>query len=222
MLDFLAHRLLPIWRLAERQRALVPLVVVLGLVGAAFEGLGVGLVIPLLAMVTGAAGVGGSAIVDWLHGFGADMAPPLRIVVIALAMFILIALRNAVAFANHALGSYISGQVGHRVRSELTRSVAARILCAASGAAVRGSGAGVPPGLLPLFGGNLRFCDARASSAQGAQRTCRTVVIRRRLDDSRMPSRRSGGRGGRLRVLFRRHAGRFQCPGMRTCRGVCW
>jgi ABC-type multidrug transport system fused ATPase/permease subunit len=121
MLDFLAHRLLPIWRLAERQRALVPLVVVLGLVGAAFEGLGVGLVIPLLAMVTGAARVGGSAIVDWLHGFGADMAPPLRIVVIALAMFILIALRNAVAFANHALGSYISGQVGHRVRRELTR-----------------------------------------------------------------------------------------------------
>jgi len=121
MLDFLAHRLLPVWRLAERQRILVPLVVILGLTAAGLEGLGIGLIIPLLAIVAEAGDVGGSGIVIWLRSFGADMAPPLRIVMIALVMFALISLRNIITFANNALTAYISGQAGHTIRSELAR-----------------------------------------------------------------------------------------------------
>lgn len=121
MLDFVSHRLIPIWRLAKRQLALVPLVVVLGLTAAALEGLGIGLVIPLLAVVTQSGDIGGSGLATWLRSFGADMAPAARIVIIALVMFALISLKNIVAFANTVLTAYICGQAGHKIRSELAR-----------------------------------------------------------------------------------------------------
>jgi subfamily B ATP-binding cassette protein MsbA len=125
MLDFLAHRLFPVWRLAGRQWRLVPWVLLLGLAAAALEGLGIGLVIPLLAMLTASGDAGGPGVVGWLQGLGAQLAPSARVVAIALLMFALIALRNAVVFANLALTSYLSGQAGHRIRCELARRLLA-------------------------------------------------------------------------------------------------
>ena len=119
MLDFIRHRLLPIWRLSERQLTLVPLVVLLGLTAAALEGLGIGLVIPLLAVVTGAANIGGSGVATWLRNFAGGMEPSARIAIIALMMFALILLKNLLAAANAALSSYICGQAGHRIRTEI-------------------------------------------------------------------------------------------------------
>jgi len=121
MLDFMPHRLRPIIRLSERQLALVPLVVILGLTAAGLEGLGIGLVIPLLAVVTQSVDIGGSGVATWLRGFAADMEPSLRIGIIALVMFALILLKNLIASANAALTAYICGQAGHRIRTELAR-----------------------------------------------------------------------------------------------------
>jgi ABC-type multidrug transport system fused ATPase/permease subunit len=121
MRDFLSHRLWPILRLGERQWRLVPLVLVLGLTAAVLEGLGIGMAIPLLAIVSGSSDVGGSGVVSWLRDFGRDMAPPMRIVLVASAMFGLIALRNVVTFANTALNACISTQAGHGIRSALAQ-----------------------------------------------------------------------------------------------------
>lgn len=97
----------------------------MGLAAAALEGFGIGLVIPLLAIVTGAGDVGGSGLATWLRGFAANQAPPARMLVIASVMFALIALRNVVAFANSALTSYLCGRAGHTIRSELARRLLA-------------------------------------------------------------------------------------------------
>ena len=119
MLGLLFHRLTAIWRLAGRQLALAPLVMVLGLAAAALEGLGIGLAIPLLAIVTGASQVGGSSFTALLRNFAADLAPHTRIVVIAGVMFSLIVIKNVVSFANTALSSYVCGRAGHAIRSQL-------------------------------------------------------------------------------------------------------
>lgn len=121
MLDFVRQRLLPIWRLSERQLALVPVIVLLGLTAAALEGLGIGLVIPLLAVVTGSADIGGSGVATWLRSFAGDMEPTARIGIIALVMFALILLKNLLAAANAALSAYVCGQAGHRIRTALAQ-----------------------------------------------------------------------------------------------------
>jgi subfamily B ATP-binding cassette protein MsbA len=121
MLDFISLRMFPIWRLARRQLALVPFVLVLGLFAAGLEGLGIGLIIPLLVLVTQSGDIGGSGLATWLQSFAGDMAAPVRIVIIALVMFALISLKNIVAFANNALTAYIGGQAGHKIRGELAR-----------------------------------------------------------------------------------------------------
>ncbi len=121
MLDFVRHRLLPIWRLSERQLVLVPVIVVLGLTAAALEGLGIGLVIPLLAVVTGSGDIGGSGVATWLRSFAGEMEPSARIGTIALVMFALILLKNLLAAANAALSAYVCGQAGHRIRTALAQ-----------------------------------------------------------------------------------------------------
>lgn len=121
MLDFVRHRLLPIWRLSERQLVLVPVIVLLGLTAAALEGLGIGLVIPLLAVVTGSGDIGGSGVATWLRSFAGAMEPTARIGIIALVMFVLILLKNLLAAANAALSAYVCGQAGHRIRTALAQ-----------------------------------------------------------------------------------------------------
>lgn len=121
MLRSLAHGLLPVWRLSERRLLRVALVLLLGLTAAALEGFGIGLIIPLLAVVTGSPEVGGSGLVAWLRDFGAGFSPAVRVVVISAAMFGLVALRNLVVFANSALSARIASEAGHRIRSELAR-----------------------------------------------------------------------------------------------------
>lgn len=121
MREFVPPRLFRIWRLVERQWALLPLVLVIGLAAAALEGLGIGLVIPLLAVVTQSGDLGASGLATWLRGFAADLEPSVRVGIIALAMFALISLKNILAFGNSALTAYICGQAGHKIRTELSR-----------------------------------------------------------------------------------------------------
>ncbi|MDX2238909.1 MAG: ABC transporter ATP-binding protein [Hyphomonadaceae bacterium] len=121
MTQFAAFRLSPIWRLAGSRLAPAPLVVVLGLTAAALEGLGIGLVIPLLGVLTGADQAGGEGLAGWLRGFASELAPGARVAAIAGLMFALIALKNIVAYANAALTHSLCGQAGHAIRSALAQ-----------------------------------------------------------------------------------------------------
>lgn len=125
MLRSLIHRLHPVWRLAERRRLRAALVILLGLLAAAVEGLGIGLIIPLLALVTGSTEAGGSGLASWLRDFGSGYSATARVAVVAAAMFALIALRNLLVFANSALSASVAGQTGHRLRSELVQRLLA-------------------------------------------------------------------------------------------------
>lgn len=106
---------------ARRHLRLLPGVVLLGLTSAALEGFGIGLVIPMLSIIMGVdGGQSASGLSARLQAVGAGMDDGTRLAVIAAAVFVLIALKNVVSFANVVLTAYIYGQAGHSVRRSLS------------------------------------------------------------------------------------------------------
>ncbi len=98
----------------------VPLIVVLGLLAACFEGLGIGLVIPLLGIIMEAEGGSeSSGVTKLLSGFAADLGEFDRVLVIATAIFTLILLKNVVGLANAVLSGLVYGKAGHAIRIAL-------------------------------------------------------------------------------------------------------
>lgn len=104
------------------QRRLLPLVIVLGLMAATLEGVGIGLIIPMLGIIAGHEGgkVTGSLSTLFQH-VGAGLDNDRRLVAIALGIFALIALKNLLAFINSALMAFIYGKAGHFIRNRLSR-----------------------------------------------------------------------------------------------------
>src|ERR1700754_387797 len=97
---------LPILRraLGRKQLRLLPAVVVLGLVSAALEGFGIGLIIPLLNIIMGqqgAAGMAGFSAV--FQHFGSNLSERDRLIVISVAILGSIVLKNLFAYANMML-----------------------------------------------------------------------------------------------------------------------
>ena len=114
-----------LWELLGPQRRLVPLVVLLGLVAAALEGVGIGLIIPMLGVIAGQNGtgkLGGLSAV--FQRVGAGMDGHERLILIALGIFVLVALKNLLVFGNSVLMAFIYGKAGHSIRGGL----AARLL----------------------------------------------------------------------------------------------
>lgn len=108
----------------KRQLRLLPAVVVLGLVSAALEGFGIGLIIPLLGIIMGhgdAAGMAGFSSV--LQHVGSDLGERDRLVVISAAILGSIVLKNVFAFANTLLTTFISGKASHSIRSALSEQL---------------------------------------------------------------------------------------------------
>ncbi|WP_245943939.1 ABC transporter ATP-binding protein [Acuticoccus kandeliae] len=102
-----------------KHRLLAP-VILLGILSATLEGLGIGLIIPILSIIIGpqeAAPEGGLA--GLFLGIGADLDPGTRLLVLCALVFGLIAVKNVVAYANGVLGGYIYGHAGHRIRLSL-------------------------------------------------------------------------------------------------------
>ncbi|MFN4042246.1 MAG: ABC transporter ATP-binding protein [Brevundimonas sp.] len=106
---------------ARRQLRLLPAVIGLGLIAAALEGFGIGLVIPMLSIIMGADAAGAAGgLPARLQAIGAGLDDGARLAVIAGAVFILIGLKNAVSFLNSVLTAYIYGHAGHAVRRSLS------------------------------------------------------------------------------------------------------
>lgn len=106
------------------QLRLLPVVVILGLCSAALEGVGIGLIIPMLGIIAGdrdpAALSGISALFQQI---GSGMDDRQRLIVIAAAAFALICLKNVLAFANTVLATFIYGKAGHSIRGALSRQL---------------------------------------------------------------------------------------------------
>ncbi|CAN7659267.1 ABC transporter ATP-binding protein [Mesorhizobium sp. LjNodule214] len=100
---------------------LVPAVVVLGLAGAALEGLGIGLIIPLLGIIMGhgdTAGMAGFSAL--LQQVGASLGERERLIAISAAILGSIVLKNALAFANTLVTAHIYGKASSAIRSALS------------------------------------------------------------------------------------------------------
>ncbi len=103
----------------------VPLVVILGLISTALEGLGIGLLIPLFdVMFGGTEQVASGRGSDLLMGIGEVFPAERRGLMIGITIFLLIVLKNVIAFGNSTLQAWIYGRSGHGLRIRLSSRLA--------------------------------------------------------------------------------------------------
>jgi subfamily B ATP-binding cassette protein MsbA len=114
----------PFLALVGRPGWALPAVIVLGLLAPLFEGVGIGLLVPLLNGFAGAGeGGSGSAAVDWLGNLFADVSPDRRLAVIVCCIFLVIVLKNALGYGNALVYSAMTARVGHRMRTGIFRQL---------------------------------------------------------------------------------------------------
>ncbi|MER9617428.1 ABC transporter ATP-binding protein [Mesorhizobium sp. M0207] len=107
--------------LGRKQLRLLPAVVVLGLLSAALEGFGIGLIIPLLNIIMGQQGQTGMAGFSAVfQHVGSSLSERDRLIVISVAILGSIVLKNLFAFANTLLTTFIYGKASHSIRSALS------------------------------------------------------------------------------------------------------
>ena len=100
----------------------VPTLVVLGLTGSLMEGIGIGLMIPLLDVMTGAGGPGAAGVLDrWMQAWAGQIAADSRVVMLCAAILLLIFVKTIVMLANARLGARLTATVTHELRVRLSR-----------------------------------------------------------------------------------------------------
>jgi len=112
----------PLAAIARRYAWSVPLVAVLGFASSALEGVGIGLLIPLLTTLLSAGsgtGVGFALIDRWTSGYD----PGTRLALIASAIFVLILLKNVVYAVSQTFVAWIDGRASHDIRCALARQL---------------------------------------------------------------------------------------------------
>lgn len=110
--------------LGQKQLRLLPAVVVLGLLSAALEGFGIGLIIPLLNIIMGQQGQTGMAGFSAVfQHVGASLSERDRLIAISVAILGSIVLKNLFAYANTLLTTLIYGKASHSIRSALSEQL---------------------------------------------------------------------------------------------------
>ncbi|MER9869933.1 ABC transporter ATP-binding protein/permease [Mesorhizobium sp. M0136] len=110
--------------LGQKQLRLLPAVVVLGLLSAALEGFGIGLIIPLLNIIMGQQGQTGMAGFSAVfQHVGASLSERDRLIAISVAILGSIVLKNLFAYANTLLTTFIYGKASHSIRSALSEQL---------------------------------------------------------------------------------------------------
>ncbi|MER8680786.1 ABC transporter ATP-binding protein [Mesorhizobium sp. M1405] len=109
--------------LGQKQLRLLPAVVVLGLLSAALEGFGIGLIIPLLNIIMGQGQTGMAGFSAVFQHVGASLSERDRLIVISVAILGSIVLKNLFAFANTLLTTFIYGKASHSIRSALSEQL---------------------------------------------------------------------------------------------------
>ncbi|WP_018260366.1 ABC transporter ATP-binding protein [Methylobacterium sp. WSM2598] len=121
MFLFDKHR--PLVNIARRYLWSVPAVTVLGLISTGLEGIGVGLIAPLVVSLTSSESAASSGPFRVLMQFGADLPANTRLVYICAGIAGLVILKNAVAFLNTLLISFVDGRASHDVRVALAHQL---------------------------------------------------------------------------------------------------
>lgn len=104
----------------------IPMLAVLSIVASVAEGLGVGLMIPLLHTLLGNGGRHEGAqgpVVDWLNAYAGLFDEENRVTVLALSIIALAVLRSAIVYADAAASSWIGGSISHKLRAGLIRQI---------------------------------------------------------------------------------------------------
>lgn len=100
----------------------VPALVALGLAGTLMEGVGIGLMIPLLDVMIGADGSGNAGVFDrWMQGWAGQIAAGSRVVVLCVAILALVLVKTIVMVVNAILGARLTATVTHNLRVRLSR-----------------------------------------------------------------------------------------------------
>ncbi|GGL71803.1 ABC transporter ATP-binding protein [Wenxinia marina] len=105
--------LTPVWKW-------FPPVIALGLMGTVLEGLGIGLLVPLLELISQSAEAPSRILPGPLDGM---LPQENRALFLGVAIVILILLKNLVAYGNATLLAWIYGHSGDRLRRQLTKSL---------------------------------------------------------------------------------------------------
>ncbi|MFL6760321.1 ABC transporter ATP-binding protein [Sphingomonas sp.] len=118
------HRTSPLIPVLRSLARFLPLVAALGLVASLLEGAGIGLFIPLIALLLSNAG--GAAVPPLLGHVAAlfdGFDPRRRSAILAGAIFALILLKGAVQAANDRLAASVQGRIGVQIRTAVARKL---------------------------------------------------------------------------------------------------
>jgi subfamily B ATP-binding cassette protein MsbA len=110
-----------LWGLMAPFRWALPVIVAIGLLTSLAEGVGIGLFIPLLESLSGAAPEPGAAspVVERLRGLFQTLPPERRLYVLSALIFASICGKSVLSFANAALLGWLDARLGHRIRTGL-------------------------------------------------------------------------------------------------------
>lgn len=102
----------------------IPLLVVLSLLAALAEGLGIGLLIPLLDTMLGDSPSAPSGpLAELMQTFATDADPGERILLLAVGMVAVVACKTVILIANAAVATRVNGQIIHDLRVRLCRQL---------------------------------------------------------------------------------------------------
>jgi len=118
------HRTSPLIPVLRSLVRFLPLVAALGLLASLLEGAGIGLFIPLIALLL--SNSGGGAVPSLLGSVAAlfdGFEPRTRAAILAGAIFALILLKGAVQAANDCLAAWVQGRIGVQIRTAVARKL---------------------------------------------------------------------------------------------------
>lgn len=114
----------PLMVILKRYAWSIPIVAILGFIGSLLEGLGIGLLIPLLSTLLDSGSlVSGNALLAPLTAL-VDLVPPgKRLIAISAAMVSLLVLKGIVQAANTTFIAWVDGRVGDEIRQALSAQI---------------------------------------------------------------------------------------------------
>ncbi|MEB3233453.1 MAG: ABC transporter ATP-binding protein [Leptolyngbyaceae bacterium] len=114
----LCRQLLPLLKLYPWA---IPVIVVLGMLGSIFEGLGISLFVPVLQglMQDSAATPGGSALIQWIFQLVDDISPQDRLWMLPALILLCILVKNLLSYTNGVLSAWLKCRVSHQLRSRV-------------------------------------------------------------------------------------------------------
>jgi ATP-binding cassette, subfamily B, bacterial MsbA len=101
----------------------LPALVVLGLASSLAEGIGIGLLIPLLNVFLQDQPSTAGGAVEWLETIGSGLGREARLILLSGCILGLVILKSAIISAFFGLSAWVNGQVSHRLRTALFRQL---------------------------------------------------------------------------------------------------